>query len=87
MENIESNVAGIPCLIEILQCTEVKPWTGPIERCPSSDDFYGYTEIAFNVLDRKGYRADWLTKKLSEEDVERIEEEIFNHCAGYNEDY
>ena len=32
-------------------------------------------EIEFNVMDRKGYSAAWLEKKLTPEDVSRIYDE------------
>ena len=44
--------------------------------CDSDWDCYGYTEIEFNVLDRKGYKAAWLERKMTQEDRERIELEI-----------
>ena len=46
--------------------------------CPSSDDYYGYTEIEYDVLDRKGYRAKWLERKITDKDAERIREDIMN---------
>ncbi len=76
---IESQVAGIPCLIQIDTYVNVKPWKGSAHTCDNSDDFYGYTDIEFTVLDRKGYKAAWLEKKLTAADKKRIEQEIINH--------
>lgn len=46
-------------------------------RMADSDwDCNGYDEIEFEVLDRRGYPAPWLAKKLSPEAVARIEGEI-----------
>lgn len=73
---IESNVQGIPCLIEVMSCTVVKPWRGSAQSCPSSDDYYGYSEVEFVVLDRKGYKAAWLERKMTDEDRARIKTEI-----------
>jgi hypothetical protein len=73
---IESNVQGIPCLIDIETYNDIKPWKGSALSCPSSDDYYGYVEIEFTVYDRKGYRSNWLQDKMNSSDVERIEEEI-----------
>jgi hypothetical protein len=39
-------------------------------------DYYGYTESEWEVLDRKGYKAAWLERKLSSKDESRIESEI-----------
>jgi hypothetical protein len=32
-------------------------------------------EISLEILDRKGYKAPWLARKLTEADKERLEEE------------
>lgn len=75
-EIIESHVAGIPCQIRINDFVHVKPdpttWA-------SADDFYGYTEIDWDVLDRKGYEAGWLQRKLTDKDRDRIDQEIIDH--------
>ena len=73
---IESQISGIPCMIRIDDFISVKPWKGPASSCPSDLDYYGYTEINWTVLDRKGYEAEWLRKKLTQDDECRIEAEI-----------
>lgn len=73
---IESRISGIPCIIQIDEFNKVSKWKGSIMNCYSSDDYYGYYEIEFTVLDRKGYKADWLEKKMKDSDVERIQKEI-----------
>jgi hypothetical protein len=35
-------------------------------------------EVKFKVLDRKGYLAPWLEKKLTTQDIARITREITN---------
>lgn len=75
---INSQIQGIPCLIEVTTFNVVKPWKGSPFTCPSSDDYYGYTEVEFNVLDRKGYKATWLECKMTDKDIARIKEEILN---------
>lgn len=73
---LESHVQGIPCQIDVTEFTHVAPWKGDARNCPSDWDYYGYTEIEFRVYDRKGYLAEWLEKKMTSDDVERIESEI-----------
>lgn len=73
---IESRVQGIPCLIEVTTLTVVRPWRGSAQSCPSSDDYYGYSEVEFNVLDRKGYKAAWLEHKMTDDDRDLIKNEI-----------
>lgn len=66
---IETTVSGIPCQIQVDRCFVQKP----MGRSADSDwDCYGYEEIEFSVLDRKGYPAAWLEKKLTDADRERI---------------
>ena len=74
--DLTSSIQGIPCGIHIDTLIVVKPWRGSPQTCPSADDFYGYSDIEFTVLDRKGYEAEWLTRKLTQSDLDRIEAEI-----------
>ena len=39
-------------------------------------DYYGYTEFDYAILDRKGYKAAWLEKKMTAADKAFIEEQI-----------
>lgn len=69
-----SQIQGIPCLIEVIRCRVVK---GSFNyNAPSDLDYYGYSEVEFEILDRKGYKAPWLERKVTEEDSERIKQEI-----------
>jgi len=71
---VESTIAGIPCLIGVIDFNRVK---GSYSYHAASDwDYYGYTESEWEVLDRKGYKAAWLERKLSSKDESRIESEI-----------
>ena len=71
--NIESTVAGIPCLVQIDRVFVQRP-LGP--SADSDLDCYGYAEVEFTVLDRRGRPAPWLSKKLTAPEIERIENEI-----------
>jgi hypothetical protein len=73
LARVESFVAGIPCLIGVKTYNVTKPWKGSVHTCPSDMDWYGYTELEFDVLDQRGRPAPWLERKLSEKDSERIE--------------
>ena len=44
--------------------------------CPSDSDYYGDEEVEYSVLDRKGYPAAWLERKLTPKEHSRITEEI-----------
>jgi hypothetical protein len=71
---IESRVAGIPCLIGVSQFDCVR---GSYSYNATSDmDYYGYSESEWDVLDRRGRPAAWLERKLTDDDRQRIEQEI-----------
>lgn len=74
---LDSYIQGIPCKIEVTHFICNK---GSLNRYSAASDldYYGYTEVEFEVYDRKGYKADWLANKMTDEDVERIEQEIIN---------
>lgn len=65
-------------MIDVTRCVVVKPWRGSLSACPSSDDYYGYSEVEFDVLDRRGRPAPWLERKLTDADRERIEYEVLH---------
>ena len=77
IERVESRIAGIPCLIGVKTFNVVKPWAGGIQSCPSAVDWYGYTELEFDILDQRGRPAPWLERKLSEKDNEQIESDVW----------
>jgi len=72
-------IDGIPCQIRVDEYHKVDSWVGRIDNCPSSDDYYGYVEIEYTVLDRKGYEAPWLQKKITEEIDGDIATEIHDY--------
>lgn len=83
----KSKIAGIPCQIKVTYFHKQKPFKGPARLCDSNDDYYGYTEIEFEVLDRRGRKAEWLERKLTAEDRERIEREIEKEVETERLDY
>lgn len=77
MYEMPSKIAGIPCIIDIQTCNVVQ---GSYSFHAASDwDYYGYSDIEFNVLDRKGYKAAWLERKMTAKDKSRIECEILEY--------
>lgn len=71
---IETTIAGIPCLIGVTHYECVR---GSYNYNAASDwDYYGYSEAEWDVLDRKGYKAAWLERKLTARDHDRINAEI-----------
>lgn len=69
-----TKVQGIPCQCEITHYLAAQPAQlfGPPEQCCQAED----GELEFRLLDRKGYPAAWLERKMSPVEVARIEEEF-----------
>ena len=63
---ISVTIAGIPALVDVLHYHIKEPFKGPARYCDSDQDFYGYSELGYVLLDRKGYRARWLEKKVKD---------------------
>lgn len=76
-----SQVAGIPCIIRVDHYFKQDAWNGSSWSCDSDMDYYGYEEIEYTVLDRKGYKADWLSRKITPKDHVRITREISDAVA------
>ena len=82
---IESRVAGIPCLIGVTEYTNVE---GSYSYHAASDwDYRGYTDCTWDVCDRRGRKASWLERKLSIEDRDRIEAEIAKYFKREREEF
>lgn len=82
---IESRVAGIPCLIELVSAHVTKGNYSP--RAETPDEYYGCKEIEFNVLDRRGRDAPWLANKLTDDDARRIECELLTELKELENEY
>lgn len=71
MDTFESRVAGIPCQVEVLTYYPALPMritgSGYGDADPPEDEFF-----EFQLLDRKGYPAPWLEKKLTQDDEARL---------------
>lgn len=70
----DHRIQNIPCQIEVTYFHHQPPWPGSPHTCDSDMDYYGYTELEYNVLDRNGRRAEWLEKKLTKDDESQIEQ-------------
>jgi len=70
--DFETRIQGIPCQI-VIDFYERTPGSYNYN-APSDLDYYGYLDCNFTVLDRKGYPAEWLAKKMTADDISRIED-------------
>lgn len=71
---IETRIAGIPCKINVKLFERVQGSYSRYEE--SAQDYYGWTELDWDVLDRRGRPAPWLERKLTADEIRRIESEI-----------
>lgn len=79
---IPHRLHGIPCLIGVTYFHAVE---GSYSRnAPSDLDYYGYTECEWDVLDRNGRPAQWLERKLTNNDRDEIDQ-IVASTAGEDE--
>lgn len=74
---IPARIAGIPCRIGV-ESYHCQP---PDHGWASDWDCHGYTESDWRILDRRGRPADWLARKLSSKDEDRITDLIDRHFA------
>ena len=63
----DTRIAGIPCQIGVTYFHYQPPWRGSAQTCDSDWAYYGYTELEYDVLDRRGRPAAWLEKKMDDE--------------------
>ena len=71
---IETRVAGIPCVIGVVEYFSV---AGSYSQNAASDwDYHGYTECDWEVCDSRGRPAPWLARKLTSKIEAAIESEI-----------
>lgn len=77
---IEHRVAGIPCLIGVIDYDRVE---GSFSYdAPSDMDYHGYTECDWEILDRRGRPAPWLARKINTREEDAINEAISNYMEN-----
>jgi len=74
---IETRVAGIPCLIGVVEYS----YSRPDYSADNPHDYYGGAEIAWEVCDRRGRKAPWLQRKLTPIAFADIETEIIEYFS------
>jgi hypothetical protein len=79
LAEIETTVAGIPCIIAVDEYSE-----GSYSYHAASDiDYYG--ECSWTVCDRRGRYAAWLERKLTSADRSRIDNEVAEYFRDERE--
>ena len=69
-----SHIQRIPCQIDII-------YFEPSEIITNGNMSTEYIE--YDVYDRKGYKANWLRDKITDEDEEKIYEDFLKYKNGY----
>lgn len=54
IDQFDHRIAGIPCQIGVTHFFRQAPWKGSAHTAPSDMDYYGYTEMEYDILDRRG---------------------------------
>ena len=72
---IAVSVKGIPALAHVTHFERVPAAPNP-RLAPSDLDAWGYLDMEYEIYDIKGYRAEWLERKLDKDAQEEIEAEI-----------
>lgn len=75
--SFETTASGIPCLCVVTEFTRYLP-------ARYSGNLMGPAEPAcaeWLLLDRRGYRAEWLEKKLSRDEIERLDHDAVLMCV------
>lgn len=72
LAKVESRIAGIPCLLGVTFYYVQHP----NRYADNRDDFEGYIECDYEILDRNGRPAPWLERKVTDKDDARLVNEI-----------
>jgi len=84
----ETRVAGIPCQCEVLSFTPSVPMRvyGP---GMGDADAPESAEFEYQLLDRKGYKADWLQAKVTSKIEDELYEEFLDRrlAERYDHEY
>ena len=87
IEKIPFTLHGIPCLIGVLEYDYQPPSKRSAHLCDSDWDYYGYEEMDYEILDRKGYYAKWLERKINNSDRSDIETAVSEFFKELREKY
>lgn len=71
---IDSRVAGIPCKVEVTFYSSGQD--AIIRSTPENSQPPFDPEVEYTILDRSGRRAEWLERKATKLDFDRIESDI-----------
>lgn len=77
---IEHRIDGIPCRIGVVTYHYSRGTYS--SRAETPDEYYGFCETEWDIIDRKGYLAPWLERIANDYDNEYIRDAIIDHFEG-----
>lgn len=76
-----TQIDGIPCICKVTHYSPAKPMTGTgYGDCDPPEE----EEFTFEILDRKGYRAYWLERKVDTHVEFRLQHEYLKIVKEFN---
>jgi hypothetical protein len=75
LAEIETRIAGIPCIVGVTHFER----QGACRHADSDIDYRGYVEVEWDVLDRRGRPAPWLSRKVTDDISDDINAEVIEH--------
>lgn len=81
-DEIPYELKGVPCLLGIKHYLYQPAFKGSAYLCDNPDDYYGYEEIEYDILDSEGCISKSLMDKLRKEDFADIRMFISKYCAN-----
>lgn len=77
MDILDHRISGIPCQIEVTEFFRHYIPYAALREDADFDEGVSY-EIDYQVLDRKGYKADWLENKVTSAEHDKIIDKIID---------
>ena len=77
MIDFQTSVQGVPCIVQVMRHS----YTRPDPYAASSEDFDGGWEFEWHLCEMRGAPAPWLEAKMTDEDRERIAQEIIGELS------
>lgn len=86
-DEIPYELKGVSCLLGIKHYLYQPPFKGSAYLCDNPDDYYGYEEIEYDILDSEGRISKSLMDRLCKEDFVDIRMFISKYYADERKYY
>ena len=77
MIDFQTSVQGVPCIVVVTHHSYVE--SNP--SADASEDYLGGWEFEWHLCDMRDAPASWLEAKLTDEDRQRVEDEIIGELS------